>query len=57
MFYHKSLKDSKGNPLKAKRNGQNKLWKTRPNDFQIPVKRGLYDFGYINQDNCLEWTV
>lgn len=34
-----------------KRNGKTKLWKTRPDHFRIPVKRGLYDFGYVTQEN------
>jgi len=57
IFYHKTIKDSKGQPIKAKRNGKNKLWKTRPNDFQIPVKRGLYEFGYITQENYNDWRI
>lgn len=35
-----------------RRNGKTKTWKTRPNDFNIPVKHGLYDYGYITQDNA-----
>ena len=56
-FYHKTLKNKDGTPYKAKRNGRNKLWKTRPHDFQILVKRGLKEFGYIDQDNFESWTV
>ena len=29
------------------RNGQTKTWKTRPGEFRIPVKYGLYRYGYI----------
>jgi len=37
----------------CRRNGQTKLWKTRPNEFSIPVKRGLHDHGYItDSDNA-----
>jgi hypothetical protein len=32
-------------------NGTVKTWKTRPNDFRIPVKHGLCAYGYIDQDN------
>ena len=38
-------------------NGKIKLWKTRPNEFQLPVKAGLYAYGYITQNNCGEWNV
>lgn len=32
-------------------NGAVKTWKTRPNEFRIPVKHGMYDFDYVDQDN------
>ena len=31
-----------------RRNGKTKLWKTRPNDFRVPVKYGLYVYGQIH---------
>lgn len=37
-----------------RRNGKNKLWKTRPNDFHIPIKHGLRWYSYINQDT-IRW--
>lgn len=55
-FVHVTRKNASGTPFNCRRNGRNKLWKTRPNDFRIPVKRGLYDYGYITQDNQNEWT-
>ena len=30
-----------------RRNGRTKTWKTRPGEFRIPVKYGLYQYGYI----------
>lgn len=35
-----------------RRNGQTKLWKTRPNDFRIPIKHGLHAYSYLDQDNA-----
>lgn len=35
-----------------RRNGATKLWKTRPNDFRVPVKFGLYAYGYVDQSNA-----
>lgn len=35
-----------------RRNGSTKYWKTRPDEFRIPVKHGLRDYGYIDQDNA-----
>lgn len=35
-----------------RRNGKTKTWKTRPNDFKVPIKHGLYDYAYIDQNNA-----
>jgi len=57
MFYHISCKNKDKTQLRARRNGKTKTWKTRPNDFRIPVKYGLRDCFYITQYNCHEWTI
>ena len=56
IFYHRTLKDSRGEPVKCRVNGKCKLWKTRPADFRLPVKYGLYDCFYITPENASEWT-
>ena len=38
-------------------NGKCQTWKTRPEDFKLPVKHGLYTYGYITQDNAHLFTV
>lgn len=55
-FHHISAKNADGTPLRARRNGATKTWKTRPNEFRIPAKHGLYDYFYIDQDNAGEWN-
>jgi hypothetical protein len=40
-----------GTPMKYKVCGGAKLWKTRPSDFQLPVKKGINNAGFITQDN------
>lgn len=35
--------------------GQCKTWKTRPEDFRLPVKHGLYENGAIDQTNAGDW--
>ena len=54
-FEHLTLKNSDGTSQRFRRNGANKLWKSRPSEFLIPVKRGLKEYGYINQDNMGEF--
>lgn len=55
-FYHITATNTTGR-LRANRNGKTKVWKTRPDDFKIPVKYGMYDYFYIDQTNCHEWTI
>lgn len=57
MFYDVSEKNRDGSPVRWRRNGKTKTWKTRPDDFRIPVKHGLYDYGTITQDNADSVTV
>ena len=57
-FYHINMVNkSDKQPLRVRRNGATKTWKTRPDEFRIPVKYGLYEYAYITQDNCNEWTI
>ena len=48
-------KDKNKTPLKVRRNGKTQTWKTRPEEFRIPVKYGLYEYYNITHDNCHEW--
>jgi hypothetical protein len=56
-LYHKNLRDSRGEPVKCRVNGKCKIWKTRPLEFKLPVKAGLYEYGYIENFNADEWCV
>lgn len=35
-----------------RRNGQTKTWKTRPNEFSVPIKYGLKEFSYLTDGNA-----
>ena len=37
---------------KWRRNGKTKLWKTRLLEFKVPIKYGLYSYGYLTQENA-----
>ncbi len=56
MFYHVELKNKDGTSLRARRNGKTKTWKTPPDVFRVPVKYGLYDYGYITQSDAFQFT-
>lgn len=49
--------DSDGTAAHCRVMGKVQLWKTRPNDFKVPVKRGLYDSGYITPSNASRFTL
>jgi hypothetical protein len=54
-FYHVSLKNADGTPVRCRVNGACKTWKTRPNEFRLPVKHGLKSCFYITEENAHEW--
>jgi hypothetical protein len=56
-LYHVTLKDSNGQPSRCRVNGQCKTWKTRPDEFSLPVKHGLYTCFYITGHNAHEWSI
>lgn len=50
-------KNKKGEPHKVRRSGKTQIWKTRPDEFKIPVKFGLYQSLYITHLNAHEFAV
>lgn len=46
-FWHMTLKGADGKPIRCRVSGACKTWKTRPNDFKLPVKHGLKHSFYI----------
>lgn len=55
-FTHATAKNADGTPMRARRNGQTQTWKTRPDDFRVPIKHGLYSYGVITPDNAADWN-
>ena len=56
-FWHRTARNSNGTPVRCRRNGMLKLWKTRPTEFRLPVKYGLKEWFYITEFNCSDWVV
>lgn len=54
-LYHSTLRNSDGSAVRARVNGKCKVWKTRPTEFQLPMKHGLRDCFYLTQRNASEW--
>jgi hypothetical protein len=55
MFYHKTLRNKDGSAVRCRANGRCKVWKTRPEDFRLPVKYGLKQCFYLTPRNAEEW--
>lgn len=53
--FHTNSKRPDGTCYNWRRNGQTKVWKTKPSTFRIPVKYGLYNYGYITPSNAHEF--
>jgi hypothetical protein len=37
--------------------GQVQTWKTRPEDFRVPVKYGMYESSEVTQSNAGDWHI
>ena len=56
-FTHVTAKGSDKQPLRARATGKCQTWKTRPAEFKLPVKHGMYNSFYITDENAAEWNV
>ena len=52
--HHVSAINADGTPQRFRVSGKPKTWKTRPNEVKVPVKRGMYENGYITEHNIDE---
>jgi hypothetical protein len=57
ILYMKNYKNFDGTPRRWKVNGKIKLWKRSPNRIRIPVKHGLYNYDYIDENNINEFMI
>ena len=51
VFAMNDKRNADGTCVRWRVNGKIKTWKTRPGEFRLPVKHGMYDFGYITDRN------
>lgn len=50
ILYHTIYRNSDGTPQRWRVNGKPKTWKRSPERVEIPLKCGLYDYGYLTED-------
>jgi len=57
ILLHTVITNADGTPLRARVNGRTQLWKTRPQDFKVPMKYGLRHCFYITEQTGHSWIV
>lgn len=57
VLHHVKERNADGSPLRARVMGMCKHWKTRPDDFELPVKYGLKNSFRVTHLNAHEWYV
>lgn len=45
-----------GKVIRARVNGACKVWKTRPEEFRLPMIHGFWYYFYIDQYNAADWS-
>ncbi len=55
-FFHLTARNADGTAVRCRANGRCKTWKTRPDDYRLPVKYGLRSCFYLTPSNADEWS-
>ena len=56
-IYTINYKNADGTLQRFRVNGKVKTWKRSPDRVQVPIKRGLYEYGYLDENNLWEFTL
>lgn len=57
-LYHMTAKNAdEKTPQCFKVNGKPKTWKRNPSAVQVPLKRGLYEYGYMTEDMLQDFSL
>ena len=57
MLHSTSEVNSDGSARRWKVNGMPKTWIRKPGNVSVPVKHGLYTYGYVTQNDLNEVTL
>jgi hypothetical protein len=57
VFHHVTLRNADGTPLRARVNGKCRTWVRKPDEFSLPIKHGLREYGYIDEINGVNWAI
>jgi len=51
MVYSKHYKNADGTPQRFRINGKVHTWKRNSNRVKVPIRRGLWENGYLTEEN------
>jgi hypothetical protein len=54
ILYCNRFNNADGSPARYKVNGKVRTWKRSPDRIEVPVKRGLYEYGTLTLEHA-EW--
>jgi hypothetical protein len=57
IIHHREFKNADKTPARYKVNGKVKTWKRSLDKVKVPLKRGLYEFGYLTESNLDEFEL
>ena len=57
ILYHVRNKNADGTAQRWRINGMMKRWKRDMDRIEIPIKNGLYNYGYLNNSNLNLLTI
>lgn len=56
-IHHTELRNSDGTPLRARINAKVQLWKTRPGEYRVGIKSGLYSYSELTPSVAHKWCL
>ena len=56
-LYHLVERNADGTALRVRKNGKVKTWKSRPDEWRMPVKYGLKKCFYVDHNSAGEWLL
>jgi hypothetical protein len=57
ILYCKHFTNADGTPQRWRVNGKVKRWKRTPDRIEVPIKRGLYEYGYFTNAHLDEFAL
>jgi len=57
ILHYRHARNADGTPQRWRVNGAVKTWKRSPERVEVPLKHGLYAYGYLRDDNLADFDV